>query len=104
EQKIITIGPQLEPNFSYANGNIVRDEYRSDKRYGKRTFNEINVYNIYTKSHKTLTKNSRSYSPALSRDGKKIVFVSVDNLGNFNLKEINLEDKITINILPSISG
>src|SRR5690606_21196954 len=35
---------------------------------------------------------------------KKIVFVSVDNLGNFNLKEINLEDKITINILPSISG
>ena len=104
EQKIITIGPQLEPNFSYANGNIVWDEYRSDKRYGKRTFNEINIYNIYTKSHRTITKNSKSYSPSLSPDGKKIIFVSVDNLGMFNLKEIYLEDKNTENILPAISG
>ncbi|ADY52400.1 hypothetical protein Pedsa_1845 [Pseudopedobacter saltans DSM 12145] len=104
EQKITSIGPQLENNFSYANGKITWDEYRQDERYGKRTYNEINIYNLHTKKHSTLTKRSKSFSPALSKDGKNIAFVSVDDSGDFNLKEISLDQKITERAFPKFEG
>lgn len=104
EEKITSIGSQIERNFSYAKGNLVWDEYRRDERYGKRDFNEIVIYNIYTKKHQTLTKKSKSFSPALSKDGKKIAFIEVDNNGNFNLKEILLDQNNTVHTVNQIKG
>ncbi|MFD1630299.1 TolB family protein [Pseudopedobacter beijingensis] len=104
EKKIVSIGPQLESHFHYANQMLTWDEFRYDKRYSKQNFSEVCIYDFYTKTKKTLTKNTRSFSPSLSPDGKKIVFVAVDKNGSFNLKEIDSRTGNTISVLPNEEG
>lgn len=91
EKLILKIGYQETPNFSYSSGKIVWDEFRFDKRYHKRSYNVINIFNLNSRSFKQLTHKSRLFSPALSPDGKTIVAVKITESNNISLVEIDPE-------------
>lgn len=78
ETRIKGIGQQEQPWFSYANGKIVWDEIRYDPRFRQRTYSVICSYDMQTGKVKTLTSNSRTFSPTLSADGTRIVAVAID--------------------------
>lgn len=91
EKLILKIGYQEQPNFSYADGKIVWDEFRFDKRFQKRSFNVINIYDLANKSYRQLSHKSRLFAPALSPDGKTIAAVNIST-GN-EISIIELESK-----------
>jgi len=89
EKKVLSIGYQEQPWFSYAGGTIVWDEVRFDPRYRQRSYNVICSYNLQTKDYKKLSSKSRLFSPSISKDGQKIVAVQIDLSNKSNLVELN---------------
>ena len=78
EKKLLGIGQQEQPWFSYANGKIVWDEVRYDPRFYRRSYSVICSYDINTGKVRKLSSKSRLFSPSLSADGTKIVAVDID--------------------------
>lgn len=91
EKLLLKIGFQEQPNFSYAAGKIVWDEFRFDKRYQKRSYNVVNIYNLTTKTYRQLSHKSRLFSPALSPDGKTIAAVKVSTANKISIIEIDAQ-------------
>lgn len=104
EQQILKIGFQAEPNFKYAAGKIVWDEFRFDRRFYKRSFNVINIYDFRTKKYKQLSYHSRLFSPTLSADGLKVTAVKVDITGKFSLIELSADKGKIIKEYPITEG
>lgn len=88
---ILKIGYQTESNFNYSGGRIVWDEFRYDKRYQKRSFNVINIYDLEKDRYKQLTHKSRLFAPVLAPDGKSIAAVRMDLANRSELIEIDPE-------------
>ena len=97
EQRLIGIGYQEQPWFSYAANTIVWDEIRYDPRYRQRSYSVICSYNLETGETKKLSARSRLFSPSLSPDGKKLVAVRFDLSNKCNLVEIDTETGKIIN-------
>ena len=91
ETLILKIGYQEQPHFSYASGKIVWDEFRFDKRFQKRSYNVINIYDLEKKAYRQLTHKSRLFAPALSPDGKKIAAVNISAANRVTLVELDSE-------------
>ncbi|NEU08098.1 hypothetical protein GZH53_07210 [Flavihumibacter sp. R14] len=89
ETMILKIGFQEQPHFNYAAGKIVWDEYRFDKRFQKRSYNVINIYDLKTKSYKQLTHKSRLFAPSLSPDGMVIAAVNVSTSNRISIVELD---------------
>lgn len=89
ETRLLNIGPQEQPWFSYANGLIVWDEIRYDPRYRQRSYSVICSYDMKYKLVKKLSSKSRLFSPSLSADGKKIIAVRFDLSNQCNLVELD---------------
>ncbi|MDB5121716.1 MAG: hypothetical protein JWN56_2934 [Sphingobacteriales bacterium] len=89
ERKLLRIGIQENPQFNYANGQIIWEEFRFDKRYQKRSFNVINLYNINTKKYRQVTNKTRLFSPALSPDGKRFIAVNISEQNQVELVEFD---------------
>lgn len=89
EKTVLSVGYQEQPWFSYSSGIIVWDEVRFDPRYRQRSYNVICSYNLQTKEYKKLSSKSRLFSPAISKDGQKIVAVQIDLSNKANLVELN---------------
>lgn len=89
EKQVIKIGYQTESNFNYASGKIVWDELRFDKRYQKRSYNAINIYDLATKSYSQLTHKSRLFSPTLSPGADRIAAVRIDLSNKSEIIEID---------------
>ncbi|MGV3509523.1 MAG: TolB family protein [Sphingobacteriaceae bacterium] len=87
--KVLNIGSQEIPWFSYAAEKIVWDEFRFDARYQQRSFNVINIYDMKKKTKKQLTHKSRLFAPSLSPDGTTIVAVEVSTNHEVSLVELN---------------
>lgn len=104
EDQLIKIGFQTEPNFSYASGKLVWDEFRYDARFQKRSFNVINIYDIAQKQSRQLTHRSRLFSPALSPDGNKIAAVKVGLNNVVQLVELNASDGKELNSFEAPTG
>lgn len=104
EQQVLRIGFQAEPNFKYAAGKIVWDEFRFDRRFYKRSFNVINIYKLGSKKYKQLSSNSRLFSPALSPDGSKVAAVKADFANKFMLIELDAENGELIKEYPVAEG
>ncbi|WP_129713717.1 hypothetical protein [Pedobacter sp. SYP-B3415] len=85
EKRLVGIGRQELPWFSYAAGKIVWDEIREDPRYKQRTYSVICSYDFSTKKTQKISSRSRLFSPSFSADGKQIVAVSVDLKNEFKL-------------------
>lgn len=101
EKKIIKIGYQTEPNLNYASQKAVWDEYRSDPRFGQRSFNVICTYDLKNKIYKQLTHKTRLFSPVLSPDGKKISAIKISTENIFNLVELDAKTGEEIKIYPN---
>lgn len=82
QKEVIKLGAQIMPYFDVKQHLIVWDEYRRNARYSKETFNVINVYNTQTKHKKTITYETRYYTPTLSPDLQTIACVEVDKANN----------------------
>lgn len=65
EKKLVRLGYQEEPHFSYASGKISWDEMRTDARFHKRSFNVVNIYDLRTKRTRQITRRSRLFAPSL---------------------------------------
>ncbi|WP_256004784.1 hypothetical protein [Pedobacter deserti] len=101
ENKLLGIGPQEQPWFSYANGLVVWDEIREDPRFKQRSYSVICSYNMNSGIRRTLTRRSRLFSPSLSADASRIVAVQIDLSNKCNLVEL---DASTGKILNTISN
>lgn len=75
--RVLRLGWQSEPHFSYAAGKITWDEWRTNARYSKQVFNVINVHDLETGRTKQLTHKSRYFAPTLNSAGSQIAAVSV---------------------------
>lgn len=78
EKNIVKTGGQISPHYHIRGEEIIWDEYRKDPRFGKQTYNVINIYNLNTGELKTLTHKSRYYSPTLHPHLNKAIAVEVD--------------------------
>ncbi|WP_448104588.1 hypothetical protein [Pedobacter panaciterrae] len=101
ETKLLSIGYQEQPWFSYANNIVVWDEIRYDPRYRQRSYSVICSYNLKTGRQKKLTTRSRIFSPTLSADGKKIIAVKFDLSNKCNLVELDAETGAILNTIPN---
>ncbi|SKB47660.1 hypothetical protein SAMN05660226_01546 [Parapedobacter luteus] len=101
QDEVAKTGRQTDPHFSYASGKVVWDELRRDKRYGKRTYNVINLYDLEARSYRQLTRKSRYFSPALRPDAKQLIAVSVDEDNAISLVLLDTESGQRIARFPS---
>ena len=92
ERILCKIGFQTEYNFRYAADKIVWDELRFDKRFGKRTYNVINIYDLTNGALKQITHKSRLFSPSLSPDAKTIIAVKINTSNLFSLIELDAKN------------
>lgn len=101
EHKLLRIGYQTESNFKYSSGKLVWDEFRYDKRFLKRSFNVINIYDADKKYYRQLTHKSRLFSPSLSPDGKRIAAVSIGEDNSYSLVELDSETGKQLRSFPN---
>lgn len=101
QKEVIKTGRQTEPNFSYAAGTIVWDEIRRHARYGKRTYNVINLYDLDTRSYRQLTHKSRYFSPALHPEAHQVVAVEIDESNAIRLVLLDATNGNVIERYPS---
>ncbi|WP_243835899.1 TolB-like translocation protein [Sphingobacterium paludis] len=92
EYAIAKTGIQITPYFHIRGQQMVWDEYRKDPRFGKQTYNVINILNLQTKKLKTITHKSRYYSPALHPSKNIIAVVEVDRANRSQLVFLNAEN------------
>ncbi len=104
ERSLFKIGFQTEYNFRYAEGKIVWDEIRFDKRFRKRSYNVINIYDIARAELKQISRKSRLFSPSLSADAKRVVAVKISTSNRFSLLELNAENGTILREYPIPEG
>lgn len=92
ENEIIKIGYQTESNFNYSAKKLVWDEFRYDKRYQKRSYNVINIYDLEKGIFKQITHKTRLFSPTLTPDGKNIAAIQIDLTNRSELVELDSEN------------
>lgn len=68
----------LDGHFSYRNGKIVYASYRPDTRWGWKDYGELQVLDAATGIQRTLTRQSKYFSPDISEDGSTVLAVEVD--------------------------
>ncbi|MFC7523653.1 hypothetical protein ACFQRK_06880 [Parapedobacter sp. GCM10030251] len=83
--EVIKTGRQTAPNFSYDDGRLAWDEIRRNPRYGKRTYNVINLYDMRTHTHRQLTHKSRYFSPVLRPGRPEVIAIAIDESGRASL-------------------
>lgn len=62
-------------HISAAAGRVVWAERRPDPRWGERDVSVIRLYDLASRTTRTLTRSTKLFSPALSPDGRKVVAV-----------------------------
>ena len=103
ETGIVKTGLQITPYFHLRNQEIVWDEYRKHPRFGKQTYNVINVYDIATGRTETLTKASRYYSPAFHPMRDEIVVVEVTPANTSRLVVLHAKTGKVLDSIPSLN-
>ncbi len=77
EKNILKTGLQLAPYFHLRGSEITWDEYRKDPRFGKRSYNIINIYDLQKKELRSLSSKSRYYNPSLHPSKNELVVIEV---------------------------
>jgi hypothetical protein len=75
----------LDNYFDYHNGKIVYATYRPDPRWGYRDYSELVILDAATGKERRISKNSKYFSPAFSKDGTRIITAQVNPSGNSTL-------------------
>lgn len=101
EKNVLKIGYQEQPNFRYAAGKIVWDEFRFDKRYQKRSFSVVNLYDLNSKKYQQLSHRSKLFAPTLSPDGKTIAAVKMAEDNSMSIIELETSSGKQIREYPN---
>lgn len=101
EHKIKVRNISLDEQYSYKNGRIVYASYENDARWNWRDYSVINVLDVATRKQKTITKNSKYFTPDISADGSKIAAVSISPQG---ISELHILDASNGNVLNRINA
>ncbi|MCX2451914.1 hypothetical protein OQX61_11640 [Pedobacter sp. PLR] len=101
ERKLLSIGIQEQPWFSYANGVLVWDEIRYDPRYKQQSYSVISSYNLASGKVHKLSSKSRLFSPSISADGKKVIAVKYDLSNQANLIELDAKTGAVLHTYPN---
>jgi hypothetical protein len=104
ERILRKIGFQTEYNFKYAAGKIVWDEFRFDKRYKKRSFNVINIFDLANDRLKQISHKSRLFSPSLSADGKTILALKISTTNLFSILELDADNGRELKEFSTLPG
>jgi len=89
EKKVVEIGYQELPWFSYGGGKITWDEHRFEGRFHQRSYNVINVFDTLKRRSRQITKKTRLFAPSLSPEGNKILAISISYSNEISLVEID---------------
>ena len=102
-QRLVYTGAQLMPYFHVNKDLIIWDELRKDSRFGKNTFNIINIFDTNTKKTQSLDIDRFLYTPALHPENTAFVAVKIDETGQTSLASYSLEEKTSIQeiLLPN---
>lgn len=103
-KRIVYTGQQVMPYFHIQKNLIVWDEYRKDPRFEKQTYNIINIYDITTRKKRSLTHQSRYYTPILSPDLETVACVEVDLANNSSLVFLNTKNGEITDHIPMPIG
>jgi hypothetical protein len=101
ETKIRNRDVSLDRQFSYNNGKLVYASFRPDIRWGWRNYGEIQVLDVATGNQKRITKNSRYFSPDISKDGNRIVAVETDPSGKHAIHLLDAGNGKVVKALPN---
>ncbi len=71
--------------LSAADDRVVWVEYRPDPRWGARTSNMVKIYDLRTRTLRTVVKKSRYSAAALSPDGTKIATIKTTEANQYML-------------------
>ncbi|MCC8423355.1 hypothetical protein [Mucilaginibacter sp. UR6-11] len=101
ETKISTRSLSLDNYFDYNNGKIVYPVLHPDIRWGYRDYSELQLLDIKTGRERRLTRHTKYFSPAFSKDGAEIVAVKVDPTGKNELQIVSATDGRLITAIPN---
>lgn len=92
ERSVVKTGVQLTPHFDVNTNYIIWDELRKDLRFNKRTYSIINVLDLRSGKIRSITKQTRYYSPVFSPVDETIACIEVDLSNNSYLTLISLKN------------
>lgn len=101
QKRLVRVGRQNHPHFSYSRGLVVWDEVRTHSRYTKQSYSIIHMYDLENKRHTQLTKRSRFFSPTLSPTADRVATVEIDHSNRVSIVLLNTEDGSEISRFPS---
>jgi hypothetical protein len=96
ESKLRTLGNVNHNRLSLRGSQLIWTEQIPDPRWENRSYSVIKSINIDNRKTETLTRKSRTFSPALSPDGRTIVAVNFDLTENCSLLLLNASNGDTL--------
>lgn len=77
EKSILKTGLQIEPYYHLRGTEITWDEYRKHPRFGKRSYNIINIYDLQKQQIRSISSKSRYYAPTLHPSKNELAAIEV---------------------------
>ncbi len=100
EKRIYRPGFLNSGRVSYSGSHVVWDEFVPDLRWSNRNYSVIRSLEIATGKVKNLGNKTRYYSPALSKDGSRIVAIEQTEGQKFNLVILRIDGTV-LETIPS---
>lgn len=91
EQKLFIRDISMDNQYSYRNGKIVYAAFESHPRWQWKNYSVIKLYDLKTKSSKSIQSKTRYFAPDISNDGKRIVAQKIDVTGTGSLVILDAE-------------
>jgi hypothetical protein len=94
EKRVFRPGFLNSGRISYAENQIVWDEFIPDTRWSNRNYSIIRSYNLQTGMVNNLGKKTRYFSPAISGDGTRVVAVEQTEQQQFNMTILQMDGTV----------
>ena len=93
KEKLYIPGYDFNTGFDYADGKLIWSERKDHLRWEKADKSVLVVYDAKLKNRSKIKHENSLFGPAFSENGKRIVAVETDDVGNNYLLIINTENK-----------
>jgi len=101
ENKLLSPGSMVDKCLSVAGNLLCWAEMVRDPRWDLRTYSVIMLHDLQTGHTRQITNNTRYFSPDLCRDGSKITTVEVDQMNQYFLVILDIENGEVIHRFPT---
>jgi hypothetical protein len=91
EEKLFVPGYDYNTGYDYRNGKLIWSEQKNHLRWEKADKSVVVIYDIPSKKRIRMKHENSLFAPAFSADGKQIVAVETDPLGDNHLLVLNGE-------------